>query len=45
MTGKVQSLFAARTIRGRLLRAFLVLAVMLTGAGALAYNALHSSAA
>ena len=45
MTGKVQSLFVARTIRGRLLRAFLVLAVMLTGAGVLAYNALHSSAA
>ena len=45
MTEKVQSLFAARTISGRLLRAFLVLAVLLAGAGVLAYSALHTSAA
>ena len=44
MTEKVQSVLAARTIGGRLLRAFLVIAVMLTGAGVLAYNALHTSA-
>jgi hypothetical protein len=41
----VQQLVATTTIGGRLLRAFLVLAVMLSGAGALAYTALHSSAA
>ena len=35
----------ARTIGGRLLRAFLVLAVLLAGAGAIAYKALHTSAA
>ena len=45
MTDAVQSIFSARTISGRLLRAFLVLAAMLTGAGVLAYNALHTSAA
>ncbi len=45
MTEKVQGLFTTHTISGRLLRAFLVIAVMLTGAGALAYNALHTSAA
>ena len=44
MTGKGQSLFGAGTISGRLLRAFLVIAVMLSGAGAMAYNALHTSA-
>lgn len=42
---QVQELVTATTIGGRLLRAFLVLAVMLSGAGVLAYNALHSSAA
>ena len=45
MTEKVQHLIAARTIGGRLLRAFLVIAVMLSGAGILAYNSLHTSAA
>lgn len=34
-----------RTIGGRLLRAFLVLAVLLAGAGVIAYRALHTSAA
>ncbi len=45
MTEKVQQLVAATTIGGRLLRAFLVLAALLSGAGVLAYNSLHSSAA
>ena len=36
--------FTARTIGGRLLRAFVLLAVLLTLAGVLAYNSLHSSA-
>ncbi|MES3035877.1 MAG: HAMP domain-containing methyl-accepting chemotaxis protein [Gemmatimonadota bacterium] len=35
----------ARTIGGRLLRAFLVLAVLLSGAGVMAYKSLHTSAA
>lgn len=42
---QVQQFVAATTIGGRLLRAFLVLAVLLSGAGVLAYNSLHSSAA
>ena len=45
MTEKVQQLVTATTIGGRLLRAFLVLAALLSGAGVLAYNSLHSSAA
>ena len=45
MTDKVQQFVTATTIGGRLLRAFLVLAVLLSGAGVLAYNSLHSSAA
>ncbi len=45
MTENIKTMLTARTIGGRLLRAFLVLAVLLTGAGALAYNALHGSAA
>jgi len=44
MTAIVRQMLAARTIGGRLLRAFLVLAVLLTGAGALAYKSLHTSA-
>ena len=38
-------MIAARTIGGGLLRAFLVLAVLLAGAGVIAYNSLHTSAA
>ena len=45
MKDTVQRLSGAQTIGGRLLRAFLVIAVLLTGAGALAYNSLHTSAA
>jgi methyl-accepting chemotaxis protein len=45
VTDKVQQFVTATTIGGRLLRAFLVLAVLLSGAGVLAYNSLHSSAA
>jgi methyl-accepting chemotaxis protein len=41
---RLDAVFGATTIGGRLLRAFLVLAVMLTGAGVLAYQSLHGSA-
>jgi methyl-accepting chemotaxis protein len=44
VTPDVKGLFAASTIGSRLLRAFLVLALMLTGAGVLAYKSLHTSA-
>ncbi|MDZ7631224.1 MAG: methyl-accepting chemotaxis protein [Gemmatimonadaceae bacterium] len=45
MTDQMQQLVKPTTIGGRLLRAFLVLAVLLSGAGLLAYQSLHSSAA
>ncbi len=45
MTHTLERLVAPTTIGGRLLRAFLVLALLLSGAGVLAYNSLHSSAA
>ena len=45
MTENLTTMLTARTIGGRLLRAFLVLAILLMGAGALAYSALHGSAA
>lgn len=45
MTDTLERLVAPTTIGGRLLRAFLVLALLLSGAGVLAYNSLHSSAA
>jgi methyl-accepting chemotaxis protein len=45
VTENLRTMLTARTIGGRLLRAFLVLAVLLMGAGALAYSALHGSAA
>ncbi len=45
MTENLRTMITARTIGGRLLRAFLVLAVLLMGAGGLAYSALHGSAA
>ena len=45
MTEKVHGLIVARTIGGRLLRAFMVLAVLLSGAGVMAYQSLHTSAA
>ncbi|HYW51221.1 MAG TPA: methyl-accepting chemotaxis protein [Gemmatimonadaceae bacterium] len=44
MTDTITQLIGSRTIGGRLLRAFLVIAVLLTGAGVLAYQSLHSSA-
>lgn len=45
MTENLRTMLTARTIGGLLLRAFLVLAVLLMGAGAVAYRALHGSAA
>lgn len=45
MSEKLRTLIMARTIGGRLLRAFLVLALLLSGAGAMAYKSLHTSAA
>jgi len=45
VTDTLERLVAPTTIGGRLLRAFLVLALLLSGAGVLAYNSLHSSAA
>jgi methyl-accepting chemotaxis protein len=41
----VERIFSARTIGGRLLRAFVLLAALLIGAGVLSYNSLLTSAA
>ncbi len=44
MTGDVKRMIVARTIGSRLLRAFLLLALLLAGAGGIAYRSLQSSA-